>query len=215
MKPVREIVGIVADTHDRGLQAAPVPTVYIPFEQFSLPYTSVALRTASAPELIVPVIRDRLNRLNASVPLTDVETLDRRLTESLREPRFYALIAGVCAVMAVLFVTFGLYGLISYSVSRRTSELGLRMAIGAPRDAILRLVMWQGFRLACAGVALGLALAFLTTRSLQSLLFEVQPLDALTFASASVLALVSTLAASFGPAYRASRIEPLTALRHD
>jgi putative ABC transport system permease protein len=215
LKPVREIVGIVADTHDRGLQAAPIPTVYIPFQQFSLPYTSVALRTASAPELIVPVIRDRLNRLNASVPLTDVETLDRRLTESLREPRFYALIAGVCAVMAVLFVTFGLYGLISYSVSRRTSELGLRMAIGAPRDAILRLVMWQGVRLACAGVALGLALAFLSTRSLQSLLFEVQPLDGLTFAGASVVALVSTLAACLGPAHRASRIEPLTALRHE
>jgi putative ABC transport system permease protein len=215
LKPVREIVGIVADTHDRGLAAAPIPTVYIPFAQFSLPYTSVALRTAATPELIVPVIRDRLNRLNPSVPLTDFETLDRRLTESLREPRFYALIAGACAVMAVLFVTFGLYGLISYSVSRRTSELGLRMAIGAPSAAILRLVMWQGFRLACVGIILGLMLAAVTTRSLQSLLFGVQPVDTLTFGGASALALVCTLAASFGPAWRASRIEPLTALRHE
>ena len=215
LKPVREIVGIVANVHDRGLQAAPVPTVYVPFEQFSLPYGAIALRTAVTPETIIPVIRERLNRLNPTVPLTDFQTLDRRLTESLREPRFYTLIAAGCAVMAVLFVTFGLYGLVSYSVSRRTAELGLRMAVGAQPGSIQWMVLGQGLQLAVTGVLLGLLLAFFATRSLQSLLFEVRPLDPLTFSAAALLAVAATLAASYGPARRASRIDPLTALRHE
>jgi putative ABC transport system permease protein len=215
LKPVREIVGVVADTHDRGLKTPAVPTVYLPFEQFSLPYGSIALRTAAAPEGIVPVIRDRLNRINPAAPLTDFQTLDARLSESLREPRFYTVIAAACALMAVLFVTFGLYGLVSYSVSRRTAELGLRMAVGAERQAILRMVLLQGLRLAVAGVGLGLVLAFLSTKSLQSLLFGVKAVDPLSFGAAAGIALAATLAASYGPARRASRVDPLVALRYD
>ena len=215
LKPVREIVGVVADTHDRGLKAAPIPTVYLPFEQFSLPYGSIAVRTTGPIEGIVPAIRERLSRINPAVPLTDFQMLDDRVTESLREPRFYTLIAAGCAIMAVLFVTFGLYGLVSYSVSRRTAELGLRMAIGAQRHTILRMVLLQGLRLAVAGVGLGLALAVFSTRSLQSLLFEVEALDPLTFGIAAALALVVTLGATYGPARRASRVDPLVALRYE
>jgi putative ABC transport system permease protein len=215
LKPVREIVGIVADTHDRGLKAAPIPTVYLPFEQFSLPYGSIAVRTTAAAEGIVPVIRERLRKINPAVPLTDFQMLDDRVTESLREPRFYTVIAAGCAVMAVLFVTFGLYGLVSYSVSRRTAELGLRMAIGAQRQTILRMVLLQGLRLALAGVALGLGLAVFATQSLRSLLFEVQPLDPLTFGIAAAVALLVTLGATYGPARRASQVDPLVALRYE
>jgi putative ABC transport system permease protein len=215
LKPVREIVGIVADTHDRGLKAAPIPTVYLPFEQFSLPYGSIAVRTAGSIEGIIPVIRERLTRINPAVPLTDFQMLDERLVQSLREPRFYTVIAAGCAFMAVLFVTFGLYGLVSYSVSRRTAELGLRMAIGAQRHSILRMVLFQGFRLAVVGVTLGLVLAFFSTRSLQSLLFEVQALDPVTFGAAAAIALIVTLAATYGPARRASHVDPLVALRYE
>ena len=155
LKPVREIVGIVRDAHDRGLAARPIPTVYIPFRQFALPYGSIALRIATSPDLLVPVIRDRVFRLNPDVPLTDFQTLDDRIYHSLREPRFYTLMAAACASMAVLFVTFGLYGLVSYSVSRRTSELGIRMAVGAQRSTILRMVLIQGLRMSVIGVALG------------------------------------------------------------
>jgi putative ABC transport system permease protein len=215
LKPVREIVGVVEDTHDRGLSAAPIPTVYIPFAQFSLPYGAVALRTAAAPASVVPVIRDRLRRLNASVPLTDFQTLDDRLRDSLREPRFYTLLAATCAGMAVLFVTFGLYGLVSYSVSRRTTELGIRMAVGAQRGEIVRLVLAQGLRMAAAGVVLGLGLAFALTRALESLLFGVQPIDLPTFAAAAGLVIIVTLAASYAPARRACRVNPITVLRQD
>ena len=215
MKPIREIVGVVRDSHDRGLAAEPIPTVYIPFLQFSLPYASIALRTAVPPESVIPVVRDRLNRLNASVPLTDFQTLDDRIYQSLREPRFYTLMAVTCASMAVLFVTFGLYGLVWYSVSRRTSELGIRMAVGAQRSTILRMVLLQGLRMSAAGVVLGLGLAAALTRALTSLLFQVKPLDPLTLAAAAALVVFVTLAASYAPARRASRVNPITALRYE
>jgi putative ABC transport system permease protein len=215
LKPIREIVAVVQDTHDRGVAADPFPTVYIPFRQFSLPYASIALRTAVTPESLIPVIRDRVNRLNPAVPLTDFQTLDTRLGESLREPRFYTLMAAACALMAVLFVTFGLYGLVSYSVSRRTSELGIRMAVGAECGTILRMVLLQGLRMGLLGVAAGLGLAVLISRALASLLFQVQPLDPLTLSASAGMVVVVTLAASYVPARRASRVNPLSALRYE
>jgi putative ABC transport system permease protein len=215
LKPVREIVGVVRDSHDRGLAAEPIPTVYIPFPQFSLPYASIALRTAVAPASVIPVVRDRLNRLNPSVPLTDFQTVDDRIYQSLREPRFYTFMAATCASMAVLFVMFGLYGLVSYSVSRRRSELGIRMAVGAQRSTILRMVLLQGLRMSVIGVALGLALAAALTRALTSLLFQVEPLDPLTLSAAATLVVLVTLAASYAPARRASRVNPITALRYE
>lgn len=215
LKPVREIVGIVSDTHDRGLSVGTIPTVYIPFAQFSLPYGAIALRTAAPAESMVPVIRDRLQRLNASVPLTDFQQLDHRLRDSLREPRFYTLLAATCAGLAVLFVTFGLYGLVSYSVSRRTTELGIRIAVGAQRGAILRLILGQGLRMAAAGVLLGLGLAIALTRTLESLLFGVQPVDPLTFSVAAGAVIAVTLIASYVPARRACRVNPVTVLRYD
>jgi putative ABC transport system permease protein len=215
LTPVREIVGVVRDSQDRGLAVAPYPTVYIPFTQFSLPYGSIALRSSVAPDSLIPVIRDRIQRLNPAVPLTDFQPLGQRLHESLREPRFYTLMSTTCASMAVLFVTFGLYGVVSYSVGRRTPELGIRMAIGAPRGTILRMVLGQGLRMGVIGVALGLGLAWMSSRALGSLLFRVRPADPLTFAGAAAVVILVTLAASYAPARRASRVNPIAALRHE
>jgi putative ABC transport system permease protein len=144
LEPVREIVGVVRDVHDRGVAAAAIPTVYLSFQQFALPYGSRAVHTRVSMASLVPVIRDRLTRLNAAVPLTDFQRVSDRLNESLQEPRFYTLLAATCAFMAIFFVSFGLYGLVSYSVSRRTAELGIRMAVGANRGAILQMVLLQG-----------------------------------------------------------------------
>jgi putative ABC transport system permease protein len=215
LKPVREIIGVVQDTHDRGLAADAVPTAYIPFEQFALPYASIALRTAIAHESVIPVIRDRLNRLDPAVPVTDFQALDDRLFESMREPRFYTVLALFCAVLAVFFVSFGLYGLVSYSVSRRTSEVGIRVAVGAQRSAILRMVLAQGLRVSALAVVLGFGLSLLLTRTMASLLFQVQPTDPVTFAAAAAIVVGVTLVATFVPARRASRLNPIIALRHE
>lgn len=213
MTPMREIVGVVADSHDRGVALKPYPTVYIPFTQFTLPYAAMAVRIASAAEAVVPVIRDRVSRLNPSVPLTDFGWLDDRVHASLREPRFYMVMAAVSAGMAVLFVTFGLYGLVSYSVGRRTAELGIRMAIGAQRGTIVRMVLRQGLGMAAAGIVLGLGGAILGARALESLLFGVRPNDPPTFAAAAVVVVAVTLVACLAPARRASRVNPIAALR--
>jgi putative ABC transport system permease protein len=215
LRPVRAIVGVVRDAHDRGLAAEPIPTVYIAFEQLALPYSSFVVRTRAAAASVVPVVRDRLQRLNASVPVTDFQMLDERIHESLREPRFYTVMAMACAAMALFFVTFGLYGLVSYSVSQRTHELGIRMALGAQRGDVLRLVLLQGLRLSVAGVAAGVVVAMIGSRLLQAQLFHVQPIDPLTLGLAAAFAIVVTIAATLAPAYRASQVNPLAALRYE
>ncbi len=214
-KPVREIVGIVKDSHDRGLQANAIPTVYIPFQQFALPYGSIAVRSRVPWGGLAPEIRRRLARLDAEVPLTDFQLLEDRIHQSLDEPRFYTTMAATCALMAVLFVSLGLYGIIAHSVSRRTSEFGIRMAVGARERTILRMVLLQGLRLALIGAACGLALSLAFTRLLRTLLFQVKPVDPLTLGAAVLVVVSVTLLASYIPARRASRVNPITALRYE
>jgi putative ABC transport system permease protein len=214
-KPVREIVGIVADTHDRGVAANAIPTLYIPFQQFALPYGSIAVRAAVPAAGIIPEIRRRLATLDAGVPLTNFETVAGRLRQSLDEPRFYTTMAASCAFMAVLFVSLGLYGIISYSVSRRTAEFGVRMAVGAGGMTILRMVLGQGLRMAAIGVTLGVAISFAAGRVLASLLFQVKPVDPVTLVPAALVVVLVTVLASYVPARRASRVSPIVALRYE
>ena len=211
----RKIVGVIRDTHDRGLGTKPIPTAYLPYGQFPRRYGSIALRTNVAPEAIISEIRKRLTRIDSSVPLKNFTTIGARIERTLGSQRFYALLAGACALMAVLFVTLGLYGVVSYWVSRRTPEVGVRMALGAPRRSILRGVLWHGLRMALLGVALGLALSLAASRILTNLLFEVEPNDPATLGLAAGLVLAVTLAASYIPAWRASRVDPMVALRHE
>jgi putative ABC transport system permease protein len=212
---LRQIIGVVRDMHDRGLTAKAIATVYVPYEQIAQAYGAVALRTNLPPETIFPEIRRRVAQIDSTVALNHFTTIQARLYKTLDEPRFYTVMAGTCALMAVLFVTLGLYGVISFSVSRRTSEIGIRMALGAPHGAITRGVLWQGLQMAAIGVAVGLALSLATTRILTKLLYEIKPNDPLTLAAAAALVLIVTLAASYIPARRATRVDPLVALRYE
>ena len=211
----REIVGVVKPGHDRGLDASSFPTVYLPLKQATLPYGSIVVRAQFPTQSLIHEIRTRIGRIEASIPLSGFQTLDQRIHESLGEPRFYTFMAAACALMAVLFVTLGLYGVIAYSVSRRTAEIGIRMALGAQRGAILRMVLLQGLGLAGLGTAIGLGISIFASRVFTSLLFEIKPNDPVTFVFAAALVIGVTLLASYFPARRASRVDPIISLRYE
>lgn len=211
----REIVGVIRDIHDRGLNTKSPPTVYVPYRQMALAYGGVVARTNASPESVLPEIRRRVAQTDPNVAVTHLTTIKARVNKTLDAPRFYTLIALACAGMAVLFVTFGLYGVISYNVSRRTSEIGIRMALGARREDILRGVLLQGLELSGMGVAIGIALSLASTRLLRTLLFELKPIDPVTLAIAAAVVVAVTLAAGYLPARRASNVHPMAALRHE
>ncbi|MGH9409822.1 MAG: ABC transporter permease [Vicinamibacterales bacterium] len=211
----REIVGVIGAMRDRGLSAASVPAVYAPFRQFAFGYGSIAVRASVPPSTLVPAIRARIAQIDRSVPLQNFETLDDRLRRSLGEPRFYTVIAATCAGFAIFFVALGLYGVMAYSVSRRTREIGVRVAVGAQPSAIRRMILGQGLAVGVSGAAIGAALSFWLTRLLRGLLFEVKPADPLTFAASIGLVIGVTLLACYVPARRASRVDPIVALRQE
>lgn len=212
---LREIVGVVADIHDRGLDRNATATLYIPFRQFALPYGSMAVRTAGDPTVVFPEIRRRLQRVDNAVPLVDFQTLDMRLSQSMAEPRFYTYLATICAAMALAFVMLGVFGIVSFSVSRRTPEFGIRMAIGAPRSAIVGLVLRQSVVMAVVGTTIGLWLALLFGKVLGKLPFRVEVAKLTTLAWAVCIVCLVVIAAGYLPARRASRVSPLAALRHE
>jgi len=213
--PAREIIGIVKDTHDRGLGEPTVATAYVPLTQFAMGYGGIVVRSALPPQELIPVIRESVARVDSNIPLTEFQTINDRIFESMREPRFYTVLATACALMAIIFVTLGTYGLIANSVSRRTPEIGIRMALGANRVTILRMVLAQGLWLALLGTVIGLGLSFAFTRLLQGFLFEVKPIDPLTVVLSSLFLTGVTLFASFIPAFRASRVDPMVALHYE
>ena len=211
----RRIVGMIRDIHDRGLDSKTVPTVYVPYRQFSLAYGGIMVRTEGAPESLIPEIRRRVAQVDPTIAVRNFSSVAARLRGTLDAPGFYTILAVSCALMAILFVTLGLYGVISHAVSRRTSEIGIRMALGAARQEILGQVLWQGLQLAAVGVVLGVALSLAGTRLLRTLLFEIKPIDPATLALAAILVVLVTLAASYLPARRASRVDPMVALRYE
>ena len=211
----REIVGIIRDLHDRGLNAKPAPTVFVPFRQFALPYGAVMARTNGPAAAILPEIRRRIAMADPSVALNNLTSINARVRKTLDSPRFYTFISVTCALMAILFVSLGLYGVISYAVASRTTELGIRMALGAPRVVVLRSVLSHGLKLAAIGTALGISLAIASTRLLSTLLFQIKPIDPPTLGLAAALAVILTITACYFPARRASLIDPMVALRYD
>jgi putative ABC transport system permease protein len=211
----REIVGVIKTIHDRGLATSTVATTYVPFRQSGVPYGSIAVRADIPAQSVIPEIRRRLNAIDPTIPLADFQTLDARVYKSLDEPRFYTLMAALCASMAVLFVTLGLYGVVTHAVARRTAEIGIRMALGAQAGTILSMVLRQGLALVAIGIAAGTLLSIFVTKIFSSLLFEVTPTDPATFAAAAGIIAAVTLAASYVPAWRASRVSPIVALRDE
>jgi len=205
------IVGVVGNVHQYGLEAAPTLDMY-----FTGSWTRyLVVRTASDPAVLAQAITQRVHAYDASLPVTHVMTLDALLADSVSSRRFSSFLLGMFAGLALLLAAVGVYGVMSCVVSMRTSEIGMRMALGAqPRD-IWKLIIGRGARLAFAGVTLGLLGAFALTRLIASLLFGIQPTDPLTFGGVTLLLVGVALLACYVPARRAMRVDPIVALRYE
>ena len=213
--PEITIVGVVADIHAAALDKPPQPTVYVPYRQDPWPSMVFALRTSAAPATLTAAVRDAIWQVDKDQPIGAVRTMDQQLSNSLTRRRFSVSLLTGFGVVAVSLAAIGLYGVLAFIVAQRRREIGVRMALGAqPRDVIAE-VMGQGLRLAGFGVVVGLGLALAGTRLLSSLLFGTSPTDALTFAAVATLLVAIAAGASLVPALRASRVDPLIALRDE
>lgn len=211
----REIVGVVGNVKHFGLDAEAKPEVYFPYQQYPRNFMTVVVRTSSDPVSMIPAIRGQVFAIDKDQPVFDIMTMDQRLTKSVASSRFVMLLLGSFSVLALGLAAVGLYGAMSYLVTQRTQELGLRMALGASRTDVFKLVVGKGMRLALIGIAIGLVASLALTRVMRSLLFEVTPTDVLTFVIVPVVLLTVTLLACYIPARRATNVDPLTSLRYE
>jgi len=205
------IIGVTGNVHQFGLDAEPTFDVY--FVGGWTPY--VVVRTASDPVALAAAVTDVIHKADSNLPVTHVMTMDGLLTDTISPRRFSATLVGVFAVLAVVLAAVGIYGVMSYTVSQRTQEIGVRMALGAQLTSVRRMILGQTLKLTLMGVALGLAGAFVVARFLTSLLFGVGVYDPLTFLGVAVLLVAVALAASYVPARRAMRVHPIVALRYE
>lgn len=215
----RMVVGVVGDVRVRGLEQTSEPQAYLPYRQvpdgavvFYAP-RDLAVRTAGAPTALAPAIRRIIHDADPEQPVSDVQTLDEIVEAKTASRTVQVRVLAAFAAIAFLLAAIGIHGLLSFAVSQRNREIGVRMALGAASGDILRMILRQGVWVALAGVIPGLALAYIAARLMQALLAGVQPGDLATFASAAALCVIMTLAGCFLPALRAVRIDPMTAIR--
>jgi putative ABC transport system permease protein len=214
--PMREIVGVVNDAKSASMRADAVAEVYAP--QTSSDFVgemTVVVRAASEPDALVPALRRLVASKDKEMPLRDVKTMDEYVSESVSAPRFETVLLGAFASLAFVLTVIGLYGVISYSVLQRMREMGIRIALGAQRGAILAMVVRQGAWLAFIGIATGLAVSFFATRLVRSLLYGVGVTDPTTFIVVPLLFMAVALAAAYVPARRATLVDPAAVLRDE
>jgi len=208
-----EIVGIVGDVKQRGLSGDAFPMVYLPYNALPGTLTSIVVRSSAPTSVVEAAIRAEVRAVDANLPVVGLKTMTEVVSQSVATPRFYMLMLAAFAGIALVLAAIGIYGVISYTVAQRVRELGIRIALGASRGAVIGGVLGNGLRLTLAGVALGLIAAFGLTRLIRSLLFGVAAADAITFAAVAVLLVAIAVLASWLPARRAAAVDPLVAMR--
>jgi putative ABC transport system permease protein len=213
--PWREVIGVVADTRNYTLERETWPEIYIPFAQDPSLVMYFVLRSRGDPMSLAPSLRRAVASVDPNEPVTRIETMDDVVETLVAPRRFKLILLGSFAILALVLGAVGLYGVMSYAVTERTHEIGVRMALGAEGNDVLKLVMGQGFKLTLMGVGLGIAGALALTRFLSSLLYGVKPTDPLTFGAVSFMLVAVALLASYIPARRAARVDPMVALRHE
>jgi putative ABC transport system permease protein len=211
--PMREVIGVVGSTKHKGLTADAEPAYYLPYAQALITNPYLTIRANGDPAALANAVRRIVSQMDAGVPVYQVSTLEDYVSKSAAQPRFQTWLLTCFAAVALLLLAVGLYGLLSYIVTQRTFEIGLRMAIGAQRSDMLQMILRRGLRLAAIGLGIGLAASALLTRFLTHLLYGVKALDPVTFTVVGLVLLAVSALASFAPAWRASRLEPMKTLR--
>ncbi|HET9479555.1 MAG TPA: ABC transporter permease, partial [Pyrinomonadaceae bacterium] len=210
-----EVVGVVRDVKFDGLAAGSEPAYYLPASQAPLNDMTMLVRTTSDPRTVIPALRQAVWSIDPNQPISNVNTLEQIVSDSIAQPRLNMLLMMLFGGLALLLSAVGIYGLLSYAVTQRTQELGIRMALGANVADVLKLVLRQGMFLALIGEAIGLAGAFALTRLMRGLLFGVTPTDTTIFAAVVVVLSLTALLACYLPARRATKVDPLVALRYE
>jgi len=211
----REIVGVVADVKNMELKEQPEPEIYFSSLQSPFEAMSIVIRSSVEPGSLAGAVRGAVAEVDKTVPVADIETMDRIVTESVMQPRFNMVLLGLFSAIALVLSAAGIYGVTSYTVTQRTHELGIRLALGAQLGDVLRLILKQGLAVILIGVAIGLAAAFVLTRLLRTLVFGISTNDPLTFIGITLLLSVVALIACYVPARRATKVDPLAALRYE
>jgi len=210
------IVGVIADVKNSGIDRPTGTEIYFPYaqaEDYMLRSVRIAVHSDAAPSTVVNAVRQEVHRIDPALPLTKVHTMEEVVSASQARPRFLAVLLSIFASVTLVLAAVGIYGVISYAVAQRTREFGIRMALGARGGAVLSLVIGRGLLLTLCGVAIGVAGAFGLTRLLSGFLFNVSATDPATFAAVALLLTATAVAASYVPARRATRVDPLVALR--
>jgi predicted permease len=210
-----QIVGVVGDIRHNGLATEPRPTVFLAQAQVPGYITYLVVRTNARPEPLVAAIRKNIEQVDPTQAVTAVQTMQQYVATALARPRLYAWLLGSFAGLALLLAAVGLYGLMAYTVSGRTHEIGIRMALGARPAEVVSSVLMQGMRLTLAGLAVGVTGAIALVRLLASLLYGVGANDFANYAAVAALLAVVALIAVYVPARRASRVDPMVSLRHE
>ena len=214
-KVSREIVGVVGDVKHYALDGETRPEMYFPYLQEPASAMTVVLRTTGAPESLAGAARRTLAEIDKGQPIASIQTVEDVLSLSVAQPRLYSALLAIFSGVALLLAAVGIYGVMAFAVGQRTHEMGVRMALGARASAVQGMVLKEGLRLALGGVALGIAGAFALTRVLAKLLHGIAPTDPATFAGAALLLIAVAAAACYLPARRATRVDPMMALRNE
>lgn len=211
----REIVGVVSDVRDVALSQKPGPMMYVPFAQAPLYGGEVVVRSSLSASSVAASIRQAVHSIDKDLPVTDVVSFPDALGQSISQERFRTFLLGSFSAIALVLAALGIFGVISYSASQRSHEIGIRMALGAQRRNILGLILGQGAKLALFGLGVGVVAAFLLTRLMANLLYGVSATDPLTFGAVAIVLLGVAVIACYIPARRASRVDPMVALRYE
>jgi predicted permease len=212
---VAEIVGVVGDVKSERIEREDWPTIYYPYTQVTPTSMTFVVKTAGNPGGLIAAAAREIRQMDPGQAMPDILTMEEIVDRAVEGARFNTVVLAVFAGIAFLLAAVGIYGVVSYDVSQRTGEIGIRMALGAQKRDVLKLVLGQGAKLAAYGIALGLAAAFGLTHLMSAMLYGVNPADAVTFAAISLLLGAVAVAASYLPSRRAMALDPVTALRHE